>query len=57
MTQQQCLNWTTSTGSTWKVNESYYGGSGYTNWGSLQGGSAKALYQVFNSATPLTIFG
>jgi hypothetical protein len=57
MNQQQCLNWTTSTASTWKVNESYYGGSGYTNWGSLQGGPAKALYQIFNSATPLTIFG
>jgi subtilisin family serine protease len=57
MTQQQCLNWTTSTASTWAVNESYYGGNGYVNFGSLQGSAKLALYNPFNSVTPLTIRG
>lgn len=57
MTQQQCLNWTTSTASTWAVNESYYGGNGYVNFGSLQGSAKLALYNPFNSLTPLTIRG
>jgi hypothetical protein len=57
MTQQQCLNWTTSTASTWAVNESYFGGSGYVNFGSLQGAAKRALYQPFNLSDPLTIRG
>ncbi len=57
MNQTQAKNWTTSTASTWAVNESYYGGNGYVNFGSLQGGPKLALYNPFNSATPLTISG
>jgi subtilisin family serine protease len=57
MTQQQCLNWTTSTASTWAVNESYFGGNGYVNFGSLQGAAKLALYQPFNLSDPLTIRG
>jgi hypothetical protein len=57
MNQQQVLNWTTSTASTWAVNETYYGGNGYVNFASLQGGAKLALYNPFNSATPLTIRG
>lgn len=57
MNQQQCLNWTTSTASVWRANENYYGGSGYTNWASLQGAAARALHQVFKSENPLTIIG
>lgn len=57
MTQAQCRSWVTATASTWLVNENYYGGSGYGNFGSLQGGAAKALFQPFNLPTPLTIRG
>jgi hypothetical protein len=57
MTQQQVLNWTTSTASSWAVNESYYGGNGYVNFGSLQGAAKLALYQPFNLSDPLTIRG
>lgn len=57
MNQQQVLNWTTSTASTWAVNENYFGGNGYVNFGSLQGSAKLALYNPFNSATPLTIRG
>ncbi len=57
MNQQDCRNFLTAYSSNWAVNESYYGGSGYTNFGSLQGGPAKALYQPFNLPTPLTIRG
>jgi subtilisin family serine protease len=57
MNQQQCNAWITATASTWAVNQSYYGGSGYTDWGSLQGGAALALRQPFILSTPLTITG
>jgi hypothetical protein len=57
MNQTQCLNWTTSTASTWAVNENYYGGNGYVNFGSLQGAAKRALYQPFNLSDPLTIRG
>lgn len=55
MTHSQCRTYVTATAQTWLVNESYYGGSGYTNFGSLQGGPALALYQPFNGDTPLQI--
>lgn len=53
--QSKCRNWLTSVAATWNPDESYYGGSGYTNYGSLQGGPARALYQPFNSDTPLKL--
>jgi hypothetical protein len=53
MTQAECLNWLNNTASTWAPDESYYGGSGYTNFASLQGAPYKALYQPFNSADRL----
>ena len=55
MNQQDCRNFLTAYNSDWPVNEAYYGGTGYTDFGSLQGGPAKALYQPFNLADPLTI--
>ena len=57
MTPEQVRNWTTGTASTWLVNEAYYGGSGYTNFGSLLGGPAKALVQPFILPDPLVIRG
>jgi hypothetical protein len=57
MNQSQCKTYITATSQTWLVNENYYGGSGYTNFGSLQGGPALALYQQFNLPDPLTITG
>ena len=57
ITPQQARSWTTATASTWLVDENYYGGSGYTNFGSLQGGAAKALWQPFILPDPLVIRG
>lgn len=57
MNQQDCRNFLEAFSSDWAVNEAYYGGSGYTNFGSLQGGPARALYQPFNLPDPLTIRG
>jgi hypothetical protein len=57
MTPQQVRAWTTATASTWLVNEAYYGGSGYTNFGSLQGAAALALWQPFILSDPLVIRG
>lgn len=58
MTQQQVRSWLSSTAANWvDLNENYYGGSGYTNFGSLQGGPAKALLQPFILPNPLTIRG
>jgi hypothetical protein len=57
MNQQDCRNFLEAYSSQWLVDEAYYGGSGYGDWGSLQGGPARALYQPFNLADPLTIRG
>jgi hypothetical protein len=57
MTQAQCKAYITATSTTWLIDETYYGGSGYVQFGSLQGGPARALYQQFNLPDPLTITG
>ena len=57
MNQQDCRNFLEAYSSNWPVDEAYYGGSGYGDWGSLQGGPARALYQPFNLPDPLTIRG
>ena len=57
MNQQDCRNFLEAYSSNWAVNEAYYGGVDYGNFGSLQGGPARALYQPFNLPDPLTIRG
>lgn len=57
MNQRDCRNFLEAYSSNWAVNEAYYGGADYGNFGSLQGGPARALYQPFNLPDPLTIRG
>jgi subtilisin family serine protease len=57
MIQYLCRDFIIGTASTWRVNENYFGGNGYVNFGSLQGAEKLALYQPFNLADPLTIRG
>jgi hypothetical protein len=54
-TATNCLNWINGVATDWPVNENYYGGSGYTNLGSLQGSPKKALYNPFKSSDSLKI--
>jgi hypothetical protein len=56
-TATDVLNWLKAVSPPWPVNESYYGGSGYTNFGSLQGGPNRALYMPYNLPDPVTIRG
>jgi len=53
MNTAQCLAWLNSYAPIWAPDENYYGGSGYTSFGSLQGAPYKVLYQPFNSSTRL----
>ncbi len=54
-TATDCLKWIQGVATDWPVNENYYGGSGYTNFGSLQGAPKKALFNPFKSSDSLKI--
>jgi hypothetical protein len=53
MTPAQCSAWISANAPSWAPDENYYGGSGYVNFGSLQGAPYKVLYQPFNSSNRL----
>ena len=56
-TATNAMNWLTAVSPSWPVNEAYYGGTGYTSFGSLQGGPNRALYMPYNLPDPVTITG
>ena len=51
----QAQQWVQETATVNTLNESYYGGSGYTSYANLQGAVNRQLYQPFNNPNPLTI--
>ena len=56
-TATNAMNWLVAVSPPWPVNEAYYGGTGYTSFGSLQGGPNRALYMPYNLPDPVTITG
>ena len=55
MVQWQVQQWIKEVAATSTLDETYYGGSGYTQYAGLQGASNKQLYQPFNGPNPLSI--
>jgi hypothetical protein len=55
MTATNVLNWMAATSVKNVLFEGAYGGSGYTQWGSVQSGTNAVLYWPYNSQDPLKI--
>jgi hypothetical protein len=51
MTPAQARSWIIGAGAVWSADESYYGGSGYSNYAALQGANSLLLHMPYNSAT------
>ena len=54
-TQWQVSQWIKENATTGLLDETFYGGSGYTQYGGLQGAGNRILYQPFNDPNPWSI--
>jgi len=51
MTPAQARSWVIGSASSWTNDATYYGGTGYVQWGGLQGAAPIALFLPFNSSS------